>query len=77
MNRAEPHGSGSGRREGMTEWRDSPLDPGFRSGSLQVIRGVNGQIGAFREVLARQAVGVLIRDALPSEGGSQKITSGR
>jgi hypothetical protein len=35
------------------------------SDGVELDRGVLGEVGAFREVLAQQAVGVLVRSALP------------
>lgn len=44
------------------------------SDCLDLLGAPAGQVGSLREVLAQQAVGVLVRAALPGAGGSAKKT---
>ncbi len=57
-----------------------PVQRGPRAGveavgdGIEFLLGVDGQVGAFGQVLAQQAVGVLAGPALPGLWGSQKYT---
>lgn len=44
---------------------------GFHGGCVEVFLGVSGRVGSLGEVLARQAVGVLVGAALP---GAVRVT---